>query len=110
MPPCLAGLPLDEIEHFILAFEQQVVKAQKDPLAIGKSARAPRRLGGACAAYGEFQIRDGSGRDAADAIACVGRAHGNGLTGAAGQRDLREQAIQQGSRGKNQSGRRRCTR
>ena len=27
MPPRLAGLPLDEIEHFILAFEQQVVKA-----------------------------------------------------------------------------------
>ena len=45
VPPRLAGLPLDEIEHFILALEQQVVKAQKDARAIGKRARAPRRLG-----------------------------------------------------------------
>jgi hypothetical protein len=86
---------LDQVEHFILALEQQVVKAQKDSRAIGEGARAPRRLGGSCAGDGKFQIRDGSGWDGADVGTGVWRAHANCLMGPVRQSDLREQAITQ---------------
>ena len=106
VPPRLAGFPLDEIQHFVLALQQQIVKAQKDARAVGKRAPAPGRLRGPRALHGKFQIRRGPRRDGADLCARVGRAYRNRLVWPVGQSDLRDAAVEQRAAAGEASGRR----
>src|SRR5207302_4904908 len=83
----LAGLPLDEIEHFVLTLEQQIVEAEEDARAVRESAAVPGELRGAGALRSEVEIGGASGGDIAEDGAGEGRANGDGSVRAVRQGD-----------------------
>jgi hypothetical protein len=84
-----AGLDLDEIEDLILALEQQVMKAQKNPRPFGEGPGSPGRLGAPRAAHGQFHIGLAGVRNRGDYLAGERRADGYFLMRPSALRDSR---------------------
>jgi hypothetical protein len=85
---------LYEVQHLVLALQQQVVKTQEDTRPFGERAPAPRHLRRACTLHRQFQIRHRPRRDGADGAARVRRSHRNCLVGPIGERDPGQQPLQ----------------
>ena len=69
--PCFAGFDLDEVQRFFLAFEQQVVKPQKNRGALAKGSRGPCGLRSPCAVHRQLYVNFPAQRDAAEHGTCV---------------------------------------
>src|ERR1017187_10556257 len=78
-----------EVQHLVLALQQQVVKTQENARPFGERALAPRHLRRVRTLHGEFQIRHRPRRDGADGAARVRRSHRNCLVRPIGERRTR---------------------
>src|SRR5215471_13029387 len=61
-----AGLDLNEVENFILAAQQQVMKPQENAFSFGERACCPIDLRGACKGDGTLDIRVSAGGEGCD--------------------------------------------